>query len=67
MPSSDKDPITMGRRFLSFCFSLFLGIAVLWLAVRLLSQFWGWLVVLAVVGAAGWVTVLVIRRRRNRW
>jgi hypothetical protein len=64
MPSSDKDPVTMGR---CFCISLFLGIAVLWLAVRLLSQFWGWLVVLAVVGAAGWVTVLVIRRRRNRW
>lgn len=67
MASSDKDPITMGRRFLGFCVSLFLGVAVLWLTVQLLSQFWGWLVLLAVVGAVGWVTVLVVRRRRDRW
>ena len=67
MASSDKNPIAMGRRALGFCISLFLSVAVLWLAVQLLSQFWGWLVLLGVIGVAVWVTVMVIRRRRDRW
>jgi uncharacterized membrane protein YdbT with pleckstrin-like domain len=67
MPTSDKEPTTMAKRFLTFCLAVFVGIALLYFAVRLLSQFWGWLVLLAIVVITGWVVIVVVRARRDRW
>lgn len=57
----------MARRFLSFCFAVLAGVAVLNLALQLLSQFWGWLVLLALVVVAIYAAVQLLRIRRNRW
>ncbi len=57
----------MARRFLSFCFAVLAGVAVLYLALQLLSQFWGWLVLLALVVVAIYAAVQLLRIRRNRW
>lgn len=47
---------------------LVLGIAlVLWFAVQLLTQIWGWLVAIGLVAIAGWLVVQLHRRRRDRW
>lgn len=67
MSNHDKEPVTMARRFLTFCLAVLAGIALLYLAIQLLSQFWGWLVLLAVVAGAIYVVFLILRWRRDRW
>lgn len=63
----NKEPVTMARRFLSFCLAILVGIVSLYFAIQLLSQFWGWLLLLALVIAGVYVTVLAARWRRDRW
>jgi membrane protein YdbS with pleckstrin-like domain len=67
MPSPKKEPTSMTKRFLSFCLAVFAGITLLYFAVQLLSQFWGWLVLLAAVAAVIYIVVLAARARRSRW
>lgn len=67
MPTPDKEPITMARRFLTLCLAVLVGVFLLSLAVELLSQFWGWLVLLAVLAISTYVVVRVLRARRDRW
>lgn len=64
---SDKEPVTIARRFLALCFALFSGVVLLYLTMWLLSQFWGWLLLVAVAVAAIWLLVRLLRARRDRW
>lgn len=66
---ADKDPNTknIAGRFFDLCLLLLGGIIALWVALQFLAQFWGWLVLVAVLVAAIWALVLVLRARRNRW
>ena len=67
MPTPDTEPITMAKRFITFCVAVLAGVVLLSLAAQLLSQFWGWLVLFVIVAIAGYVGVRVARARRNRW
>jgi len=58
---SDKQPASIARRFLSLCFALFAGAVLLVLALQLLSQIWGWLLLIAGVVALWCVGVAVWR------
>lgn len=62
-----KEPVTMAKRFMTFCAAVLVGVALLYFAVQLLSQFWGWLVLLAAVAITGYVVIRILRARRNRW
>lgn len=64
---ASNEPTAWGRRFLGFCVAVLVGIVLLWLAIQLLSQFWGWLALFAVLAAAVYVAYRVIRWRRDRW
>ncbi|MEC5152434.1 hypothetical protein [Cryobacterium sp. GrIS_2_6] len=57
----------MARRFFNFCLLVLGGIVLLDLALELLAQFWGWLVLVGVVVAASWALVYIVRARRDRW
>ncbi len=70
MPINKKDqkePVTMAKRFMGFCSAVLVGIVLLYFAVQLLSVFWGWLVLLAVVAGAIYIVVRLLRARRDRW
>lgn len=57
----------MARRLVGFCFALLLAVALLYTAVWLLGQFWGWLLLIAGVTASLYVGIAVVRWWRNRW
>ena len=57
----------MSQSFFRACGLVLLGIIALWVALELLAQFWGWLVLLAAIGAATWTVIAVVRARRDRW
>jgi putative flippase GtrA len=63
----DKEPATMGNRILGFCFAVFLGAILLYLALDVLSAIWGWLLLVAAIVAAIWIVVVLYRRRRDDW
>jgi len=65
--NDNKEPITMAQHFLTFCLAVLAGVVLLDLAVQLLSVFWGWLVLLAVVAITCYVVVRILRVRRDRW
>jgi putative flippase GtrA len=67
LKNDKKEPITLAKRFLTFCVAVLAGIVLLYLAVQLLSQFWGWLVLLAAVAITSYVVVRILRARRDRW
>lgn len=47
---------------------LILGsIFALWLAIQLLAQIWGWLLIIAVIAAAVAATVAWMRHRNHHW
>lgn len=57
----------MAQRFIVFCLAVLVGVVLLHLAVQLLSQFWGWLALLAGICTAVYVAILIVRARRDRW
>ena len=61
------DPKTWAKQFFRFCLLILVGVVLLWLALQLLAQFWGWILLAAAIVAAAWITITVIRFRRNRW
>lgn len=63
----DKEPVTMRQRILGFCFAIFAGVILLHLAIELLAQFWGWLVLVAVIITAVWFAIVIYRRWRDGW
>lgn len=46
---ADDTPRPLALRFLRTCLMLLGGVAALWLAVDLLAQFWGWLLLLVAI------------------
>ena len=47
---------------------LILGsVVAIYLALQLLSEIWGWLLLLAAVGAVGWALLRLRRYRADRW
>lgn len=65
---ADKDnPSSIAQRFFNVCLLLCGGVLALWVALQLLAQFWGWLLLIAVVVSVIWILVVVARSRRNRW
>ena len=65
--NDNKEPITMAQRFLTFCLAVLAGVVLLYLAVQLLTQFWGWLMLLAAVAIIVYMGIRVAMRRRDRW
>jgi putative flippase GtrA len=65
--NDNKEPITMAQRFLTFCLAVLAGVVLLYLAVQLLTQFWGWLMLLAAVAIIVYMGIRVAVRRRDRW
>ena len=70
-PLSKKDKKeekpTMSQSFFRACGLILLGIIALWIALELLVQFWGWLVLLSAIGASILIVISVVRARRDRW
>ncbi|WP_416442594.1 hypothetical protein AB3K78_09195 [Leucobacter sp. HNU] len=57
----------MGMKFLKFCLAVLAGVILLYLAVCLLTRFWVWLAVIALVAVTLWIGVAVWRRWRDGW
>lgn len=55
---ADDSPPGIVQRFFRACLMVLAGIVALWLALELLAQFWGWLVLIASIAlilcAAAW-------------
>ena len=64
MSSSDK---TVLQRLVSVCATVTFAAFLLWLAVWLLQQIWGWLLLILLIAAVTAVVVIVVRARRDRW
>ena len=60
------NPKTVAQRFFMFCLLILGGVIALTLAVDFLAKIWGWLLLLGLVMIAIWVTVVVVRARRDR-
>ena len=67
MADKEPTPKNMAQRFFDHCLLLLGGIIALWGALQLLAQFWGWIVLIAVLMAAIWALVAILRARRNWW
>ena len=67
MADEEPTPKNMAQRFFDLCLLLLGGVLALWGALQLLAQFWGWIVLIAVLVAAIWALVAILRARRNRW
>ena len=64
--NDDKEPVSIMTRFFRACLLMLAGVFVLWLALQLLAQIWGWLLLLAAVVALIYGVIRFIRWRRNR-
>lgn len=62
----DKEPAPIMTRFFRACLLALAGVFVLWLALQLLAQFWGWLLLLAAITGLIYAVVWCIRLRRDR-
>ena len=60
-------PKSVAQRFFDTCLLVLGGVVALWLALQFLAQFWSWIVLVLSVAGVIWVTVLVVRARRDRW
>lgn len=57
----------MGQRILGFCFAVFCGAILLYLAIELLGQIWPWLLLVVLIAAAARLAYSVYQRKRNNW
>jgi FtsH-binding integral membrane protein len=64
--SDDEKPETYMQKFFRACLLALAGVVALWLAVQLLAQFWGWLLLAAALGGLIWAAVWFIRWQRDR-
>ncbi|MBP5802740.1 hypothetical protein J2D78_11660 [Microbacterium maritypicum] len=46
---SEQKPSTIVQRFFRACLLILGGIVALWLALELLAQFWGWVLLISVI------------------
>ena len=65
--NDDKEPAAMSQRILGFCFAIFVGVILLYLALDVLSAIWGWLLLVAAIITVGWIGLVIYRARRDRW
>lgn len=63
--SSSEKPL-LGR-FVSACAMVAFAAFLLWGAVWLIEQIWGWLLLALILTAVVTVAVMVVRARRDRW
>lgn len=63
---SDDSPRALPQRFFRGCLYLLGGIVALWLALELLAQFWGWLLLAAAAALAIWTGVVSYQLWRER-
>lgn len=64
MSSSEK---TVLGRFVSACAMVAFAAFLLWGAVWLIEQIWGWLLLALILAFVVTVAVMVVRARRDRW
>lgn len=64
--NNEKDPVPLMTRFFRACLLALAGVFVLWLALQLLAQFWGWLLLLAAGAGLIYAAIWFIRWRRDR-
>ncbi|QAY74259.1 hypothetical protein ET445_13915 [Agromyces protaetiae] len=62
----DEKPETIMQKFFRACLLGLAGVFVLWLAIQLLAQFWGWLLLAAALGGLVWATIWFVHWRRDR-
>lgn len=62
----DERPETIMQRFFRGCLLALAGVIALWLALNLLAQFWGWLLLAAALAGLIWAAVWFIRWQRDR-
>jgi uncharacterized membrane protein YdbT with pleckstrin-like domain len=62
----DEKPETIMQRFLRGCLLALAGVIALWLALQLLAQFWGWLLLAATLGGLVYGVIWFVRWRRDR-
>ncbi|APZ34256.1 hypothetical protein BOH66_08375 [Microbacterium aurum] len=62
----DERPETIMQRFFRGCLLALAGVIALWLALHLLAQFWGWLLLAAALAGLIWAAVWFIRWQRDR-
>lgn len=63
---ADNSPRSLPQRFFRACLLLLGGIVALWLALELLAQFWGWLLLAAGIALAIWTGVVSFQLWRDR-
>ncbi|GAA2021750.1 hypothetical protein GCM10009819_00320 [Agromyces tropicus] len=65
---ADETPTPTPQRFFHACLLILGGIVALSLALELLAQFWGWLVLIAGIALVIWAAVVGVRHwREHRW
>jgi len=57
----------MSQRFFTACLLVLAGVVAIWIALELLAQMWGWIVLVVALGLTTWAIYHVIRARRDRW
>ncbi|MDF1478773.1 hypothetical protein PYV02_06705 [Leifsonia sp. H3M29-4] len=61
---ADDTPPTIVQRFFRACLLILGGIVALWLALELLAQFWGWILMISVLAL---VLCAAVRAYRYWW
>jgi len=64
-PDPEK-PETLMTKFFRACLLALAGVVLLCLALELLSQIWGWLLLIAAIAGLIWGVVWFVRWRRDR-
>jgi hypothetical protein len=63
---SDHPPKSPVARLLYGCIAFLASVIALCLALELLAQIWGWLLLIAAIAGAIWLAVIIVRRRQSR-
>lgn len=63
---AENSPSSPPQRFFRGCLYVLGGIVALWLALELLAQFWGWILLAAAIALAVWTSVVSYQLWRDR-
>lgn len=66
MANNEKEPVPIMNRFVRACLLMLAGVFLLWLALELLAQIWGWILLLATIVGFIYGVIWFIRWRRDR-